>query len=464
MPFSALDSYHRSKLIPIAESQLDRLLPGELADTLGRLGHNFVQVIQQQIEGELTLSMLTKMIRVCPLNHRAVEIIALRGTPRIGEYMNGDDSPYYLNQFQPRITKQEWIRGNFESMRGSLDRTIGMMIRQTAFYGHSVAEIVADNNVSGYPFQWRLTKLKVLEPERYLFAGQGGEVDRVVYYPVTGAPYPIPAQKLLIIYIPRVDDPEDPYGDCAAARAYPFYLARQIGYKMWAIASKKQAMGHLVGKARSEKQVQLLDRFGKPILDGNGQIKQTTAVFALAEALKRLETGEPIAIDKDADILTVNPGAGENFFREFLGHLQKMILYCYGLPSTILDDTQSGIGNATINTGHRLILDSQIDGLLDIAKSEVIEKIVRPLLITNFGKAAVNNLGEFVSAVNLDPNQQSIRLSNIMQASMQGFVDSTDLEAINTVRQLLGLTAISREEYDLAQLAKWEAEQQQQAG
>ncbi len=462
---TTLELYHKEKLSEIANSQIDRILPGELAPTLAQLGMDFPSELARAIGDNISINELTKMLKVCPLSHRAVEILALRATPTLGEYGNGDDRAYFLSRLQPRITKQEWVRSNFETMTGSIDRTIGMMIRQAVFYGHSVAEIVGSNRVGGFPNQVRLTKLKVLEPERYRFAGRLGDIDRIVYYPTYSSPFPIPLEKLLVIYIPRADSPEDPYGDCAAARAYPFYLARQLMYKSWVLAGQKQATGHIVYKTESEKQVQLLNAQGQPILTENGQIKMVGAVYAIAEMEKKAASGAPRVVDKRVDVSTVNPGGGENFFNTLLPHLQKMILYCYGLPSTILDDTQSGIGNATINSSHMLILDSQIKGLVDICKQELLEKIVRPLLAMNFGVDSIADLGEFTESSYVDPNQSSMMVSNIMQATMQGFVDATDLEAINKVRSLLGLSVVTREEWDTKQQAKYELEMsQQQAG
>jgi hypothetical protein len=457
-----LTKYHNSKLSEIATAQIDRILPGELAPTIAQLGLDFPTELQRAIGENISIQELTKMLKVCPLSHRAVEILALRATPTLGDYKNGDDRAYYLSRLQPRTTKQEWLRSNFDSMSGSLERTIGMMIRQATFFGHSVAEIITDNQAKGFPNQWRLARLKVLEPERYRFAGRLGDIDRIVYYPQYQSPFPIPIEKLLVIYIPRADNPEDPYGDCAGARAYPFYLARQMMYKSWVLAGQRQATGHVVYKTRSEKPVQLLNTFGQPIRGENGEIKTGSAVYAIAEMEKKAQAGAPRVIDKDTDVSTVNPGGGENFFNTFLPHLQKMVLYCYGLPSTILDDTQSGIGNATINSSHMLILDSQIKGLMDICKQEIIEKIVRPLLVANFGGDAVADLGEFAESKYVDPNQSSMMVSNIMQATMQGFIDPTDLEAINRVRELSGLSVITREEWDVKQMAKYELEMQQQ--
>jgi hypothetical protein len=173
-----------------------------------------------------------------------------------------------------------------------------------------------------------------------------------------------------------------------------------------------------------------------------------------------LVSTDPIVVPKNVDVGTLNPGAGENFFNTFLTHLQKLILYCYGLPSTILDDTQSGIGNATISNGHMMILDSQIKGVVDIARQEILEKIVRPFSIANFGADVARDLGEFTLSNSPDPATMGIMVSNIMQGFMQGIIPAGDFEATNRFKELCGLSPQTREEYDNEQRAKYQLEQE----
>jgi hypothetical protein len=434
---SAIESLERNLLI----------LPGELADSLANLGANFVQVLHRQLQRGVTMHDLVRMSRYCNLTDRALRIIGLRGTPRLGEYSCNDSRTYPLGIDRAPITRQEWVRSNWESMLGSLSSTISYMLPQAFGFGCSVAEIVVEES-SRDGRQVRLSKLKVLEIDRFEFAGYDGEIDRAIYYPAYNSPYPIPLAKLLIIYNPRIDNPNDLNGDPAIARAYPYYLARQLGYQAWGLAGQNQATGYPVYKARSEKNVQLLDRNGNPIRDSNGNIRTTNAVHALAQTLKNHESGQPIVLDKDVDVSSLNPGSGDAFFNTFLMNLQKQILYCYGLPSTILDDTQSGLGNASINNNHMAILDSQIFGTIELVRDQIIEKIVRPLSVWNFGADVERNLGKFVLDVGLDPATIGLQASNIMQGTMQGLLDPNDLDVVNRYRLLVGLPEKTREEFD----------------
>ena len=145
-----------------------------------------------------------------------------------------------------------------------------------------------------------------------------------------------------------------------------------------------------------------------------------------------------------------------------LTYYQKMIFYAYGVPSTIFDDTASGIGNAGINAGHRLILDNQLESIVNSMRDELLEKVVRPLLLANFGTKYESNLGEFKSEKFLDPGLAATRVNNLTLAFNTGILDSTDLEAINRLREDLGISPLSRQQFDEQQLAKLLAQQEQQ--
>jgi hypothetical protein len=103
-----------------------------------------------------------------------------------------------------------------------------------------------------------------------------------------------------------------------------------------------------------------------------------------------------------------------------------------------------------------LILDSQIKGIIDICRQELIEKVVRPLTIFNFGSDAVSDLGEFTETKFPDPTTTGIMVSNIMQGFMQGILEPGDFEATNRFKELCGLTPQTREQYDAEQMAKYQ--------
>ncbi|ARV58034.1 hypothetical protein BZZ01_04745 [Nostocales cyanobacterium HT-58-2] len=411
-------------------------------------------------DDQYTLDDLTKMLRWCPINRVAVELKALRAATTFGDYYHSDPNPYPTASGEKTI--QEWIRGNFDSMRGSLTDVVGKIVRQAYALGRCCGEIVWEKKTSGIRQEWRLKRINLLTPSRYNFAGSKGKVDRLVYTPNGGKPFAIPYSKVVHVYSPSIDEPDDPRGDPQAARALPFYRARQQMYKAWSIAAKKQATGTTVIQAPSEKTVPARDRAGNQRYNADGSPKTEPALTAAVSAAQQIENGSVFGTDLENRVTSIPANGGENFFNITLIHYQKIIFYCYGVPSTIFDDTASGIGNTGVNAGHRLILDNQIEAIIQSLRDELLEKVVRPLLLANFGRKFESNLGEFKSQKFLDPALASTRVSNLIMAMTNGPIDANDLEAINRLREDLGLSPLPKEIFDQQQIAKLLAQQEQQ--
>ncbi|MFN6560053.1 MAG: hypothetical protein RMY28_009615 [Nostoc sp. ChiSLP01] len=439
-----------SKLIPLYAT--------ELAPWLDELDTNFVRELPETGE-TYTLEDLIKMVRICAVNRAAINLKTMRAAAALGSYFHNDPTPYPTAAGPKTI--QEWMRGNFDSMRGSLTGVVRKMIKQAYSLGTSCGEIRWYNRKTQLGSEWRLKSIPVLNPLRYSFAGVKGRVDRIIYRPIFDSPKAIPYAKLLHVYSPSLDEPEDPRGDPAAACALPFYKSRQIFYKQWTQAGQRQATGFTVIKAPSEKTVAILGPNGKQLMNDDGAVKTQPALYAAVQSAKNIENGSVFGTDKENDVINYPGNGGEGFFNISLTHYEKMIFYAYGVPSTIFNDTASGIGNSGINAGHRLILDTQIEDIVNDLRDELLEKIVRPLLMANFGPRFEDNLGEFKSDKFLDPSLAATRVSNLTVAMSSGTIDANDLEANNRLREDLGLSPFTKEQFDQQQLAKLLAQQEQ---
>ena len=89
-------------------------------------------------------------------------------------------------------------------------------------------------------------------------------------------------------------------------------------------------------------------------------------------------------------------------------------------------------------------MDSQIKSVIFQIRDQMIEKVVKPLLIWNFG--ITHDFGSFEDDNQLDPESASIRVGNIINAVSANVLKPTDLQVQNTVRNLLGIPTISKEE------------------
>lgn len=438
-------------------SNSSQLVASQLAPTLDELYNHFVTEITET-KGKYSLQELMDMLRVCPVNRAAIELKALRAMTALGEYHNSDPTLYATASGNK--TMQEWVRGNFESMRGNLSDVSSKLIRQAYSLGHCCGEILWERKINYQTAEWRLKKIKILNPLQYSFAGKIGEVDRIIYRSRRLTPFAIPYSKLVHIYNPAIDEPEDPVGEAQASLAYPFFKARQLMLMQWTTAGQRQATGFIVIKTPADKTVAVYTKDGKPEINSDGSAKTQSSAMAVANSAKEIENGCIFVTDKENDVIPITTNAGEGFFNTALTYYQKMIFYSYGIPSTIFDDTASGIGNAGINAGHKLILDAQIEAIIQSLREELIEKVIRPLLLANFGTRFEDNLGEFKSEKFLDPMQASARVNNLTLALTNGIIDNNDLEGVNRLREDLGISPISKENFDKQQLAKLMAQQE----
>ena len=130
------------------------------------------------------------------------------------------------------------------------------------------------------------------------------------------------------------------------------------------------------------------------------------------------------------------------------------IMMAYGIPKTILQEGSATLGQAGLNYGHRLIFDTQIEGLVVQMRNQILEQIVRPLLQANFGIQEQDEFGGFASEKFLPPEMSATRVSNLMSAMLQGVIDTNDIEAVNVIRRDCGLEPLTKEEFDRRQVQK----------
>lgn len=233
--------------------------------------------------------------------------------------------------------------------------------------------------------------------------------------------------------------------------------------KQWAGAGQRQAVGLTIIQVNSEDTVPVRNKDGTPKVDENGKPVIKASNYAVADEAKQIESGGVFITDLKNKIMNLPGSGGENFFNIALTYFQKQIFYAYGVPATIFDDTASGIGNSGVNAGHRLVLDNQIEAIVISMRDQILEKIIQPLLIYNFGDRFRGNYGYFKTEQFMEPTMAATRVSNLTLAMTNGLIEPTDLEANNRLRLDLGLSPITKEEFDRIQLAKILQAQEQAA-
>ncbi len=437
------------------------ILPGELSPNIDSLYWGTVQELSEDPQLPSVQDLLA-MFKICPVNRICCELKSLRGVAGFGTYAHPDSRPVLIPS--GRTTLTEWVNSNFQTMTGNLEDAIGKMFRQAYGIGYSVGEIINSSNISGHQGEWRLSKIKILNPCRYSFAGREGEWDRIIYKSHQKSQYPIPREKLIHIYIPSLEEPENPLGDPQGARAYTFYKARMTALRSWNKQIIRNSKGLTILKGKSDDTVTVKDEEGNTVYKPDGTAKTKPALKDAVEKFVLAEDGDVVAIDKTTEHFHI-PGVGGlgADYNLALTRYTDDIMLAYGIPKTILQEGSATLGQAGLNYGHRLIFDTQIEGLVVQMRNQIIEQIVRPLLQANFGIQEQDEFGGFTSEKFLPPEMSATRVSNIMSAMLQGVLDTTDIEGVNVIRRDCGLEPLTKEEFDRRQVQKLLQQQQQQS-
>jgi hypothetical protein len=364
------------------------------------------------------------------------------------------------------MTITEWFEGNWESMDGSIEDVWSAMLQQCIFFGCSVAEIILTNEQEGFGRQWRLKEIRVLPRSKYDFAGNDGHWDRVIYKGQKGQ-RAIPRSKLLHIYIPKIDNPQDPRGHGQGIRAYPYWKARSLAHKNRGLTLKRHATGTWLLKADDENTVTKTDSSGNVIRKADGTVDTEPAIYKVVREVRKSEDGSVIGLSKKIDAQFFASTSGGGMGQDFQGALddyKSNILWAFGIPKTLFEEGSAVLGQAGLNYGHRLVFDTQVSKIVTKLRNQMLEQVVKRLLVANFGNRYKSELGDFGNENFLAPEMRGTIVSSVSQATMSGLLDANDMEVQNVVRQACGVSTISAEEFDRKQIQKLlqEAEQQRQ--
>lgn len=416
--------------------------PSQLTPTIARLVNEVVQQIARQ--DKYSLDEYVQMLHTCPISAASVELLALRAVVSIGLYEHSNKDA------------QAFIRSNFESMRGNLSQVIGQLCSAFPF-GFSVAEVVFSPNQQGYRNQWRLEAINVLDQRKLRFEGATGNITSVIYKGAKGD-VKVPYRKCLHITNGMATClGNDPYGVPMARRAYPFWKARSVLLSEWVIAGKNQATGLLVLQADSSDSVRLMDSQGRPLRGYDGREIVLSGVDALLQQARDLENSSMLATDLKNRVTPLQLSAGENFFQIALTYLGKMLFLSYGIPALIFDEGSAGMGSANISAGHRNILDSFVTAIVESIQNQLLENVIRPLLMWNFG--ITDDFGSFGVESHIDPQIALGRVSNLIGAISSGLLSMSDPDVANRLRQDLSIAPLDPDQF----MAQIQAQAEQQA-
>jgi hypothetical protein len=406
-----------------------------------------VNALTQEFLQELTnsnrdLDKYKSMARIDPTVRACLELKAVRASNSFGRYTHHDSNT------------EKWVASNFENMRGSLPHAVGRLSGSAMNYGFAVAEVQKSTRYPGARKEWRLQNLNILDPTRVTFEGQDGEIHFVRYLNRKGESKLIDYRNVIHIVngmALTLDDDESSnvYGDPESRTAYKYHKAKQAILSEMMIAAKTSATGIWVGKADSNKTVQVVDGNGKALLNADGSPRTENSLTSMLRQLQHIENNSAIVTDIDNQLTPLFGNTGEGMWTTALNVLDKGIKMAYGVPELIFSEGSGSLGVNGLGQQHKSILDSQIESLVVQVQDQIIEKIVRPLLLFNFSQ--VEDFGKFKIDPELDAQTLGLRINNFVAATSAQIIPANDLRVQNAVYESLGLSTITQEDKEVIQ-------------
>ena len=360
------------------------------------------------------------------------ELKALRSSLTLGQYVH------------PNKAIQDWVRGVFEDMEGSLYDIAGRA-SIASYYGFWCAEIVWSNREPGHRWEWRCKAIEPLDLHKVKFRGNkyglkeieynaGGEIRRI---PLSkDSPF---VNKAIVITSGALDIRNEPYGIGLARRALPYVKALDLLMAEWVVAGRNQSQGLLIGKADSAKTVHLNGPDGKPIMQG-GKPQVMSAVHQLAQEMEQVDGRGFLVTDLENQIQHQPWQIDANFYSTAIEKIKRFLMLSQIAPAlTFEEGMSSSLGTAGIAEQTRLTLDAVIRSINTRLQNAIIENIVRPMLVVNFGITARQGWGSFEVDSEADPSHASTVVNNIISAISSQVISATDTSAVNRVRKMLGL-------------------------
>jgi hypothetical protein len=364
-------------------------------------------------EDSTPLADYIEMIQTSPIVGPAIELKVLLGLNRMGDYSNSDED------------YQAFIRQCLEQMRGSLKLSIAeMLCVQPLGFACSEWAPIEHNG------KWMLDTIQIMDPRKYRFRGKRGQIEDVLYAGDTGD-IVVPYDRVIHLTNQRHISFGSPYGVAECKRALAAYKGWKITIAAALIAAKRRGEPITIGFAPGDEQVKVGE-------DSEGNPVYIPAPQALLNTLQDLENNSVAATSIANRIETIQAAEG-TLILDVLKVLQQLQLMAFLVPESILSAT--GVGDSNLNTGHRNVLDLCVGSVVSQIKERLIEDVIRPLLIWEFGEE-IEDFGSFP-----EPKAQeegAIDLFNaLINAVYNGAFSAADLDVINRMRELAGLPAVT---------------------
>jgi len=394
------------------------VIQGAISSKIGELTLTILNDLTNPSKYKIT--DLVKILENDPVVYACSQLKSARISTLLGSYKNKNKE------------HQDFIQYNFENMEDTLP-TLAGKLGSSCPLGFSNAEINFKVEKFKFNSKWVLNSFNFLDPTHVTFRIQKGEPVDLKYQNGHQDVF-IPLWKVIHVVnsLNTCFGAKSLYGSPELARAYPYVKLKQLIFGELAIATKNRAGGILFGQADSSTQV----------LDPDDTSRQATisAVQSLARQLAQLENSNVLVTDKMNNVSSLPLPAGEQFWNFAKSLVDEQIMRSLMIPEMIWNEGSGALGVGSLSNTQLSILDSSLLMVVQLIRDQLIEKVVRPLIYYNFGKA--DDYGEFVYTAENDPSQENLVTQGLMSALSSGLIQNTDYTAINSLRERLKLPPI----------------------
>jgi len=157
--------------------------------------------------------------------------------------------------------------------------------------------------------------------------------------------------------------------------------------------------------------------------------------------LKQLEDNDILVTDSDTEIQVLQSKTLESFWQYSLQIIEENMMLSFGIPRQIFREGSSGVGDAGLSQNHKAVLDATIESIVISIRKEMIDKVVKPLLVYNFGET--ENFGQFDYSVQQSGEAVNAKVSTILSAIASGVFSADDVTIQEVLRKDLGLPPLS---------------------
>jgi hypothetical protein len=393
--------------------------------------------------GKYTIQQLMDALESDPVVYACNQLKALRGRELLHTYQNKNKE------------HQKFIQDNLNNMRGTIEHFTGTLTGMSMALGYGVLESVFEKSGLGKYGAWKLKTFHVLDPRKTSFKLLNGDICHVKYID-GGIEKHVPYWKTIHVANSMALNfgERSVYGSPEMLRAYPYIRLKQLMFGEMGISAKRLATGFVVGQADSNTRVQLYGGDGKPLPDGYGGYVTESSVQALSRQLQLLENHATMVTDKANVVSALAIPAGEGFWNLAMSLVDTQIMRAMLCPQSLLSEGSGVLGMATLSATQLSIFDSSIEAVVGQIRDLIIEKVVKPLLIWNFGKQ--DDYGSFEIDKKTDPNTENLVTNTLMSAMSMGLIQGSDIEATNKLREGVGLPPITQD--DQMMLAQLQAQ------